>query len=425
MLLESGERPRYIWISGPAKLRVLEGKMEINGVAHEPGLEVVIHRDRSYVVKLEPKGTVEVEAPGEPSLRDAVEEEIRVLEAWKALAEYIGKSIEKGEEGRVIIVGGVDVGKTTLTTLLANSMLERGVKPFIVDTDLGQANIGLPGFVTGSLHCRPTVWHRQLKPEFAFFVGSITPSGFEERVVAGALFVVERALERHGVRPILVDTDGWFRGAEALAYKLKLISALKPMHVVHIKDEDEPSEVEERVRAFCKGIRAEHHVLQAPPARKKRSRVDRIFLRGEKLVSPERRRRAFICPLETPILGTLTLGVGSPLSDSERDSLSRELGVRVLYGERQDRRIILLVKDHAKHPSMKNAIAIPIHRLKGMILGLADESGNHVGWGIVVGFDETRRAFVIETEHSGDISHAISGMIKFDGTTVYMERTLW
>ena len=49
--------------------------------------------------------------------------------------------------GRVFVLGGVDSGKTTFTTRLAQAGLDAGLQVAVVDADLGQSTYGPPGRV--------------------------------------------------------------------------------------------------------------------------------------------------------------------------------------------------------------------------------------------------------------------------------------
>jgi len=413
------ERERYIWLAGPAKLRVAKGVVDVNAAAFSEGSVVVVHRDRSYTLILGRGSVVEVETPAEPQVRDASPEEVELLLKWRELAEAIAR---EGPRLRIAVVGSVDVGKSTFTTLLANTLLKHGAKPFIVDADLGQANIGIPGFVTGSLFERPLLWHRQLEPEVAYFVGSISPCGFEGNVVAGILAILSTAREKYGDAPVVVDTDGWFRGPGALAYKISLLSAIKPTHVVHVLEEGESSVYGDKIKALCEALGAKYARVEAPPVRKKRDKAERALLRGEKLIA-EGRQRTFLCLREVPVVGALKLGLGSPLRREELEELSQQLGVPVLYGELQEEQVVVVAKGRPKQ-APKGVRVLDVQALKGLILGLANESGLHLGWGVVVGFDESREALVLETAYKGRVAYAVSGVIKFDGAKVYAEKLL-
>ena len=56
---------------------------------------------------------------------------------------------------RVMVVGGTDVGKTTLCRLLLNYAVRLGRRPVFIDLDVGQQSIGIPGSIGALMVERP------------------------------------------------------------------------------------------------------------------------------------------------------------------------------------------------------------------------------------------------------------------------------
>ena len=52
----------------------------------------------------------------------------------------------------VLVAGPTDVGKSTLCRILLNYTIRSGTKPLLVDLDVGQGNVSIPGSI-GSLLC--------------------------------------------------------------------------------------------------------------------------------------------------------------------------------------------------------------------------------------------------------------------------------
>ena len=50
----------------------------------------------------------------------------------------------KASPGTVVVVGAIDVGKTTFCALLASQGVEAGIPTAVVDADMGQSEIGPP-----------------------------------------------------------------------------------------------------------------------------------------------------------------------------------------------------------------------------------------------------------------------------------------
>ncbi len=121
----------------------------------------------------------------------------------------------------IMVLGGTDTGKTTLTRGLLKTL---GGK--VVDTDPGQPGLGPPGLITSGTYAEGV--------KDAYFVGDFTPRGNLVEVITGVAKV-----ERGAGRPCFVDTDGWVEGGAAGAYKGELISLLEPDLLVLLERDGE------------------------------------------------------------------------------------------------------------------------------------------------------------------------------------------
>ena len=80
------------------------------------------------------------------------------------------------QKGICLILGGVDTGKTTLASVLAEQLAQD--KPIsIIDADIGQSHIGPPTTVGWAVVDKPQVDFSKISPLGISFVGDITPVG--------------------------------------------------------------------------------------------------------------------------------------------------------------------------------------------------------------------------------------------------------
>lgn len=127
-------------VRGPASLRLLAGEGTILGGK--------IQRDRIFVVR--PERQLPVEAEGEAQLEINLGKSGEIFEidgssipeSWKLAQEALAEM----ERGKVMVLGATDVGKSTLCAYLVNTLTARGLRLRVVDGDLGQADIGPPGY---------------------------------------------------------------------------------------------------------------------------------------------------------------------------------------------------------------------------------------------------------------------------------------
>ncbi|MGD9496324.1 MAG: Clp1/GlmU family protein, partial [Armatimonadota bacterium] len=169
-----------------------------------------------------------------------------VPDAWLDLLEGLA-----GERGAVMVVGGVDTGKTVLSGWLAKQLAGRGPAA-LVDSDLGQSVLGPPGTVGWGMADAGTA-------EF-LFVGEVSPA----RRLLGTATATWRACERAraaGAAWLVLDTCGYVDGLGAVALKRAKMDLVRPTDVVLLEDSPD------RLAAVARAIRpAEARVHYLRPA---------------------------------------------------------------------------------------------------------------------------------------------------------------
>jgi polynucleotide 5'-kinase involved in rRNA processing len=126
------------------------------------------------------------------------------------------------KKDRIIIVGGVDVGKTSFTIAL-----ERKFKnPVVIDLDPGQQRFFIPTCVSAKYK------NKILK----FFVGSTSPR-FSEWLIILALQIFMQKLERLKPDLFILDTPGFIEGDRAIALKISETIIFRPTKSVVITED--------------------------------------------------------------------------------------------------------------------------------------------------------------------------------------------
>jgi len=182
-----------------------------------------------------------------------------------------------------LLVGGVDTGKTSLATFLANGLLARGFQVGVVDADLGQSEIGPP--TTVGLGRVTRMLDRLGDADVAAFsfVGSTSPEGHVGSTLTATRHMVDRAFAE-GLDRVVVDTCGLIDGSLGRIYKQGQIDCLDPDLVVVVERREECEPIvrpyEERQRPEIVRMPAGEHVRRRTPGERRRHRtaaLDRYF----------------------------------------------------------------------------------------------------------------------------------------------------
>lgn len=254
-------------LSGPMGVQVLRGKVFVQGATIGEGSRFVINRVRSYVALALEQSELDITMTDESAIQsvsgdDPFWEKLRIAE----------DILRKGYE-RVMLVGGTDCGKSSFATMLFNMALERGRRPAIVDGDIGQANVGPPGFIALGASIKPVMWNTEMNIIAMRFVGDIRPQHRTYLISRVIKELADSALTM-GYDLVIMDTDGWVKDEKAVEYKHMLIDDAAPRALVVVG--------EELGGVFGKlakrGI--EVYEVRAPRARRARSKEDRRLMRS-------------------------------------------------------------------------------------------------------------------------------------------------
>ncbi|AET33707.1 Clp1/GlmU family protein [Pyrobaculum ferrireducens] len=143
-------------------------------------------------------------------------------------------------EGTAALLGPTDSGKSSLSTYLLNIHVRRGRRVCVVDADVGQADIGPPGFVAYSCTSAPVPHVSELEPHDAYYIGATNIQGMEDLFVAGVVRLLRKAAAQYP-HLIIVNTPGWATG-RGLQMLKALADAVEPT-VVNIGEQILPGRV--------------------------------------------------------------------------------------------------------------------------------------------------------------------------------------
>ncbi|MCS7117821.1 MAG: Clp1/GlmU family protein [Thaumarchaeota archaeon] len=252
------KRGQTVLLKGPASASLESGGVEVFGHRLKKGESLVVKPWKVLPLTSIEDSAIELNL-GTGSAYELLDFD-PIPDSWRQLADSLGGKF------RVMVMGRVDAGKTSILLTLLNRTVSSGEVHF-VDLDVGQGEICPPTTMGYSRALSSTYALYALKAEAVYAFGFTSPSWSIER----SLNVAEKiVMNLQGAERVLIDVDGWIEGDEALRHKTDLIRLVKPTHVLLLGVE--PSEELERtlVQAGSKSI-----VLDRPETIAVRSREDR------------------------------------------------------------------------------------------------------------------------------------------------------
>ncbi|MCD6348520.1 MAG: hypothetical protein J7L91_02730 [Candidatus Korarchaeota archaeon] len=216
----------------PASLKVISGEVEAWGGPIEEvevpleGVDLLLTARRDSTVEVEGQ-YIKLENP--------------IPEWWEQLPEVLAGK-------KVLFLGRIDSGKSSSILYLTNKLTSMDHPLTIIDSDVGQSDLGPPGVISSKRLEEPVIHMKLLEPDFMYFIGDKTPSGHFLPMVRG----VFEALKNSDTDTILVNTTGFVDGGAARALKRFKMEFVDPDIIIAI--EKEKDDLEHLMRIVPRGV---------------------------------------------------------------------------------------------------------------------------------------------------------------------------
>ncbi|MEM2910686.1 MAG: Clp1/GlmU family protein [Nitrososphaerota archaeon] len=236
-------------IKGPASVKLISGSGKVFGYTLTQKKPIFVRDLRALPIFTEVGMEVELSL-GEGSSAEVVDRDT-IPDDWKMLVTQTIKNHKK-----ILVMGGTDSGKTSLTTFIINSLVNEGKKICLVDLDLGQSNICPPTTIglVWTTKSIPDLY--QLRAEFIAPVGFTSPSFAKEYHLKKIGELLSYAVKEEGY--MVVDCDGWIEGKDAGEHKVNLLNIVKPSLVIFLE------RTQEKAETYCKDADIEYVVVSRP-----------------------------------------------------------------------------------------------------------------------------------------------------------------
>jgi len=410
--VESG---KTLLVDGPASVTVVSGKVEVFGSVLRNTRKIVIREGKRLPFAVKETATFDISFGENANIEEVDGNTIPSswTEAYEELLNIPMRPVT------AMVLGTVDSGKTSFCTYLTNKLLNGKQKVAILDGDLGQSDVGPPCTVAYTFVTKPVTDLFSLEAKNAFFIGVTSPSKAVNKVIEG-LTSLKNEILNNDPDFLILNTDGWVEGEDAVNYKFRLVEQLNPDIVFFIQQRDELAPLLNVLEKFRKVL------VDSPSAIGQRSREKRRSLRELGYVKYLRNAKVQSLPM-----GWLKI------EESELIGLSRKrenirhvrkiyelLGVKPLhFAEMRDKICIVIgrrlwisldairkIEEFAK----KKVVVIRKGEEQGLLMALHDAERNFLGIGVLREIDYRRKVMKVYTPVSKNISVVAIGRVKLD-----------
>jgi len=407
------ETGKTLIVDGPASITLLSGEAEILGAQFATGSKMVIREGKRIPLEVKAKAELDLQLGEKATLKEV--EASTIPKSWENAASTVLE--QKDRPVIVMIVGGIDSGKTSFCAYLANKVLKEKRRVAIIDADLGQSDVGPPSTIGSCRVTKPIRDPFEIGAENICFIGVTSPSGAVPKVVEGITNMKAKALKR-GVDVLIINTDGWIEGEDAARYKVTLAKQIKPNMVVGIQEQKELT--------FLLGALTETQnlTIESPPAVRKRDREERKLLRelGYKKYLKGAAIESF--PLGWIRISGIPLGTGMPPSRRRMDKIVEQLGTTPIYCEETSDSVFTALSkqqwaDEEIAKNLENTLKKKVKIVwegdeEGLLVALHDKQENFLGIGIIQEINYERRVLKVYTSVKSGVSSIHVGQIRLE-----------
>lgn len=409
------EAGKTLLVDGPASVTLLTGAADILGAPIQTATKIVIREGKRFPFEIREKAEFDLLLGEKAGANEAPTSTIP--KSWEDAANTILEL--KSLPVTVMIVGGIDSGKTSFSAYLANRALKAKRSVAMIDADLGQSDVGPPSTIGSCRITKPIRDPFEISAENVCFIGVTSPGSAVPKVIEGIAQVKEKVMKREA-NLLIVNTDGWIDGEDAIRYKVALAKQVKPDIVVAIQEKNELT--------FLLGalIETQNLAIESSPAVRKRDREERRLLRELSYKKYLRGATVESFLLSWIRISGVTFGTGAKPSRERMNKIAEHLGTTPIYCEETLNSIFMVLtkEQWADEEITESLEGIMKKKIKfvwqgdeeGLLVALHNKDENFLGIGILQEIDYERRVLKIFTRVKSGVSSMHVGQMKLDRT---------
>jgi len=407
---------KTLLVDGPASVTLVSGEVEVFGYSMKQTGKVVIRDGKRTPFSVREKATFEISL-GENAKFEEVEGDT-IPPSWETAYKELA-ALEK-KPSIAMVLGNVDSGKTSFCTYLTNKLVKNGWKVAILDGDLGQSDIGPPCTVAYAMVSKPVTDLFNLEAVNSYFVGVTSPSKALEKVILGITSLKEEIFKQNPDY-IIVNTDGWVEGDDAINYKLQIIEKINPDVTFCIQQNEALNPLLAAIKDFKKVI------VESPQAIRQRNLEKRKSLRELGYIKYLKNAKVRAIPISWVKIESYnefkSLNKTFGMAGRERQICSL-LGIKPIHvAELKDKIHIVIGKGKWIDPENIRKVEEELGKKvvvtwkgdeEGLLTALYDCEGKFLGIGVLREIDYVRKVLKIFTPVSSSVSAVVIGKVRLD-----------
>lgn len=390
------QKGKTLLVDGPASVRVLSGKTGILGANLEAGEKIVIREGKRIPFNVKKVTTFSMML-GEGAFFEVINGKT-IPYSWE---KAVKKVLSSKRPLTVLVIGGVDSGKSSFCTYLINETLSKGWKAAIIDADLGQSDVGPPATIGLKRVVTPIRDLFDVEVDDAYFVGVTSPSIASSKIVEGLEKLESKAAEAE-MDLVVINTDGWVEGKDAVEHKIHLTERVSPELVLVANQGDELTPIISALDS-----RKIYSIAYSNGHMRRRNREIRRNLRELSYKKYLKQGRTKSFDLSFVNIEGATFGIGNTLANEVMEKITSMLGMKPIYTEETPTTLFVVLRknqtvDEKCIETLEENWAKPAKVIKegeeeGLLVGLFDEQKKFLGIGVICKVDYKRKAVKIYT----------------------------
>ena len=409
------DKGKTLLVDGPASVIVTSGNVEVFGSKAKVANRIVIREGKRLPFAVHETASFDISLAEKASLEEV--EGNTVPSSWVQACDNLADMQIKPPT--VIVLGTVDSGKTSFCTYLVNRLLGQKKKIAVLDGDLGQSDVGPPCTVSYTFVTKPITDLFSLQAKNAVFIGTTSPNGAVDKVIDS---LVQLRKEILGSDPdfVVVNSDGWVEGEEAVRYKTQLVEKINPDAIFCVQQKDELAPLVNSLEKFRR------IAVESSPVASQRSGESRKNLRELGYTKYLRNAKVQSFPLGwLKIEDNELLGLSTAYENARMARRIYELlGMKPLHFAEQSDRISIIVGKRrwinaeglkkVEEATRKKVVVIRKGEEEGLLTALCSAEGKFLGIGVIQEIEYLRKTLKILTPVSQEVAIAVIGKVKLD-----------